>query len=272
MSSHLGKRKASRSLRSNRPRKTRKKGESDLQESSGFIKVYRNDLRRTMVTIPKGCQFFPDEYRCWANTDFTVTLTGSTGSPYTMKLNSPFNLFGPQLNFSGAFAANVASGSNAIIATNAAAGVTPPYNVSTVLACNYEITLLTAAGAVANTTPFFAGAFPSIGASFGGMSISQFKEQPFCVYAAVPSVATEPVMLKGSIDFSTIFGVPKSTIANINGTYGQIVGSDPLSVLYHQLYLAALDGTTNVSLTIQFRYNLLYLFRKRNNLNTTVPT
>jgi len=131
---------------------------------------------------------------------------------------------------------------------------------------------MTAAAAVANTTPFLLGAFPTIGASFAGMSISQFKEQPMCVYAAVPAAATEPVMIRGYVDMSTIFGVPKSFIRNNYSAYGQIVGSDPTNVAYLQVYLAALDGVTNVSLTIQWRFNIHYLFRKRNNLNTTVPT
>jgi len=270
MSGHH-KRKPGHNKRKGRKGRGRRSGETDLRER-GSVVVYRNDNKCSSVRVAKGVQFFPDEFMCWGNTDFTTTLTGSTGSPYTLKLNSPINLFGPQVNFTGAFAANVGSGINALISTNTAAGGTQPYNNLTVIGVEYEITVMTAAAAVANTTPFLLGAFPTIGASFAGMSISQFKEQPMCVYAAVPASATEPVIVRGYVDMSTIFGVPKSFIRNNYASYGQIVGSDPINVCYLQVYAAALDGATNVNLTLQWRFNIHYLFRKRNNLNTTVPT
>jgi len=260
-----------------RPRRTASRrgrgagGESDLRTVGG-VQARRRDSRVSSVSIGRGVQFMPDEYRCYAAIDYQTFIgSGATGSTYTVKLNAPFNLFGPQVNYTGAFPNNVPAGSNAIISSNATAGATPPYNLATVTAVDFELTALTSNATTPNASAFNFAAFPSLNISASGMASSVFREQPMCTYMLCPAVATEPLKLVGHIDLATVFGVSKRELAN-NLDYAHPVGADPQNICYHQIQVNSLDGVSAVNVTIISRYVLHFIFRRRNQINSTAPT
>jgi hypothetical protein len=222
-----------------------------------------------IVKVPKFLQLFPDEYEAWGRTSVLTTLTGSLAFSYGFKSNGVYNLFGPQVNWTGAFSANVPAGSKYLINNPAAGGSAAPYNVSTVLEqdicaefSSYGSTVTAACGVAL---------LPTDTNSLSGSAFSQIREMRGCSSLLLPAVINAPLTVRNKFTIADQFGVPEREIRE-NPSFSQVPGTDPVALGYFVLYLSSLDGSTNVSVDLVLTINTRYLFRRLNPFNTTVPT
>ncbi len=228
----------------------------------------------TSVSVPKQMQFFPDLYRTWAVTDIQTYDTAIYNSA-TYKANCNFNLFGPQSNYAGAFAANVPSGSSYLISSNAASGGGAPYTGVTVTDLEVEVVVTNAFGG-GGQPPMYVFIVPSLIGSLAGMTISTIREQRGVSYALVPGTTTsgglvEPIVIRNKFSIADIFGRSRQEVEQ-NTLYQHGVGTSPLNLAYFHVITASFDGSTVCNTVVRTRVKSHFIFRTLNGFTSTVPT
>lgn len=219
----------------------------------------------------------PDELDCWGRIESIIAYQGSSLQATTWKANGPYNLFGPQNNWTGAFSANVPAGSAELLqtTTGVAAGATGFYSSSTIEDVSFNIEVIATPGA--NTPACYVFLIPSLTADLSAVSASAMREQRGVVVATVPgqvntNAAAVMTPTKVSLNFSCsdLFGVPRETVLN-NPSYAQIPLQNPTVLGYVHVVVAAVDGTTAVNQTIRHTVYLRHRLRRPNIMNSNTP-
>ncbi len=257
------------------PRRNRRRGgNTTWSGSSGITSQSRVVLRDPVrLSVPRYLQMFPDEFECWGNTDLQVVPTSSSQS-YTFKANSPFNLYGPQLNYAGAFSANVPSGAYYLISSPSVSASVAPYAYCTVMQLEIECEISNSAGNASPVSNWLI--VPSESASLSGTVITQLLEQRGVAHMLVPGATTAagtvvPLSLRNSFSISDLFGITEREVRE-NRAYACAVGANPSIVAYFHIIAAAYDGVTNMAHVCRVRIRSRYLFRSLNAFTSAVPT
>jgi hypothetical protein len=218
--------------------------------------------------IPKGIQLFPDRLQCHSTTVVDLGLSGSTASQHSYHLNSPAKLFGPQVNWTGAFADNVPAGMYYLLSSNTNAGSIAPYFhcITTDIDVLYEFTN------IQNSVTAWATVVPSLQASLNGMTQTQLAENN-AVQIQLPATgsAMMPLQIAGKYSVAKISNVPMSEILG-NQNYRQTAGNLTPIPIYLHMIVASSDGITNCSVQTRATFTFKHLFVNKNNFVTTVPT
>jgi hypothetical protein len=260
-------RKSKKRNRRSRRKNRANRGQSNLLSNSGFLS------KPVTCYVPRGLQFVPDELDCWARTDVNTVTTGTLDAT-TWKVNSVFNNFGPQLNYAGAFGANVPSGAIAMMSVPSPAGTAGFYNRSTVLEVDCEIELTSLPGGV--SAPAYIMMIPSGSPSLLGMVSSELREQRGVVVATIPASTatmplTRPFKVRNGFTIWDLLGTNRKHVRE-SYDYSQVVNADPLYPAYLHVSVASADGATNFNYQIRFSFWIHFLFRRINPLDTAVPT
>jgi len=220
----------------------------------------------------------PDELDTWGSTEATAQYTGSASQATTWKANGLFNLFGPQANWAGAFAANVPAGSAQLLQTTTAvpAGATGFYSSSTVQDINFEVDIIATPGA--NTPAAFVYLVPSLTADLSAVTTGVLREQRGVVVATIPgqvstnaAPVSQPTKVTLNLSMSDLFGVTRDTVLN-NPVYAQIPGQDPTVLGYVHVLISAVDGVTAINFNVRHHVRHHLRLRRPNIMNSSVPT
>jgi hypothetical protein len=246
--------------------------------SSTSIPTFTSVIRRPAVcTVPKHLQFVPDELDCWGRTGVTIQYTGGAKESTTWKVNSPYNLFGPQNNWVGAFSANVPAGSAELLQSTTAtpAGATGFYSSSTIEDVELNMEIIATPGG--NAPAAFVIVVPSLTADLSAVPTVNLREQRGALIATIPgqlntnaSPVQQPTAIKFSISMSDLFGVPRSLVRN-SPDYAQIPLANPIVTGYLHIIVTAIDGVTAVNFTANHLFNLHHRFRRPNVMNSLTP-
>lgn len=253
-----------RARRSRRPADTVGASTSPIVSTTHAVSL-RKPVR---CIIPKFLQLFPDELECWGKTVVSNVFSGGLALNLSFKANSPFNLFGPQVNWAGAFGGNVPAGAYYLISSNAAGGSQAPYNFcnTTHLETQLEVTGF-GAGTTGAATCFL---IPSANPSFSGMPLAQLKEIRGVSYCYVPPVTMVPITLSNRLSIADLAGVSSKEVDE-NYNYAQVPGANPTSLAYLHCILSSSDGATNIALAYTLTFRSRMIFRRINNFVTTIP-
>jgi hypothetical protein len=224
---------------------------------------------RKLVTcaVPRGLQLFPDIFVAHAKTVIALGLSGSVASQHTFHINSPANLFGPQVNWTGSFVDNVPAGMYYLLSSNAAAGSRSPYLYVCTTDIDYEVELTNIQSIAAYVT-----VIPSIEASYSGMSQSQLAEQRGAMQVLVQDHNnTMTTKLKGRYAVHEILGTTRHEVVT-NANYKQTVGALPPLSAYLHFICASVDGATTVAMQAKHTFTMTHRFTAINTFVTTVPT
>jgi len=240
--------------------------------SSIFSSMTRYVARKKpfRVHIPPHLQLFPDEFECFGKTQLTAVFNGALAISYTFKANGVFNLFGPQVNWTGAYSANVPSGSIFLLHNPSAAGSVAPYNTSTVLGQDITVEVSSYGSTATAGAQIALLASPNTN-SLSGMTFSAIREQDGCSSMLVPAVLNAPITVRQRFSIADVAGVKPFEVYN-DPSFGQVAGTDPNTLVYFVLYMASVDGSTNLNHELAITFNTHLLFRRKNNFITTVPT
>jgi hypothetical protein len=221
---------------------------------------------RTMCTVPRGMQFFPDTFNCCSKTVIGLGLSGSVASQHTYHLNSPAYQFGPQVNWTGAFATNVPAGISYLLSSNASGGSVAPYFYCTTHAIDFEIECINI-----QTISAYVTVVVSYDPSLSTMTQSQISEQRGAVQILVPpSNSTIPYKIRGLYNLSEILGVAHTEVLN-DVQYRQPAGSLPAQSIYLHVIVASVDGSTTCAMQTRQSFTFWHKFTVANNFVTTVP-
>jgi len=225
-------------------------------------------FRRTVTcSIPRGLQMFPDVLNTWSKTIIDVSMGSTASSQNSFHLNSPAKLFGPQVNWTGAFTDNVPAGISYLLSSNSAAGSTAPYLFAMTDLIDYEVEFINS-----NNVPAYVTVIVSIESSFSGMSQSQLAEQRGAVQKLIPaSQAIIPPLIKGRYSVAEVVGVSRQEVIS-NNNFRQPAGSIPSIPIYLHFIVASTDGTTAVVMNVKHKFEFHTRFTQINNFVTTVPS
>lgn len=238
----------------------------------------QNARKMTVVNVPRGCQLFPDRFRCWGSLNTNGDITGAAGVfTHSFQVNAPFNNYGPQVNYSGGFSTNAVSGSNYLLGGFSGSSsqiASAPYNRYIILSHEIEVSILSS-GSTPNTIPISVGitySQNSVGTS--NMSVTQLPEQPHTRWADVPNSTTAgPIKIAANNDVANLFGLTKKFYEENHQIYGAPAGANPTRTMYVHVWLRAADGTTTAiyySMTVRHRF--LIEFTDLNGFSTTAPS
>lgn len=257
-----------RSRRPLRPYKPNDSAASRGTYTQSYLK--ENNIARfpknVVCTVPRSSGPFPDVYKNTMKTSVESLMNGGVIVSNTYVINGPANLFGPQTNFAGAFAANYPSGINWLLATNNVLGSNAPYRFLTVQAYKFEVQLQ-------NTSTVGARVciWPSLDASFLAMPFSNMCEQKGAICIDVsPNSLGGP--FRGRIEGKCheLFGVTQQQYHD-DSDYVQIVGATPTRPCFLHVVSTSLDGT-NISTYAQITAYLDCTFTGLNQMPTTGPS
>jgi len=219
--------------------------------------------------IPKGLQLFPDILDTHSKTVIDLGLSGTTASQHTYHLNSPAKFFGPQINWTGAFADNVPAGLSYLLSSNTNAGSTSPYFycITDYVEAVFELVN------IQNSVSCYATVVPSFQVSFNGTTQSQLAEQRGAVQVLLPALGSSmaPTVIKGRYSVQDILGIKTTEVYN-NQNYRQIAGSLPPISIYLHLVTASTDGVTNCAVQQRVTFTYHHRLQTTNNFLTSVPS
>jgi hypothetical protein len=219
----------------------------------------------------------PDELDCWARTDAIVQYTGSALQATTWKANGPYNLFGPQANWTGAFAANVPAGAAEMLQSTTAvpAGATGLYSSSTIEDITLNLEVIANPGA--NTPASYVFIVPSLTADLSAVPTPVLREQRGVVIGTIPGQVNtnaapvmEPSRFTLSFSMSDLFGVPRNVVRD-NPNYAQIPLVNPTVLGYIHVIIAAVDGVTTINFNVRHNFLLHHVLRRPNIMNSSTP-
>jgi hypothetical protein len=247
------------------PRRRRKRISDNVSSSNPYTST-SNFAAVTRCTLPRGLQFFPDILDCHSRTIVELGMSGAAASQHSYHLNSPMKLFGPQINWTGAFADNVPAGASYLFSSNTTAGSVAPYFLCCTSEIEYELELVNI-----NTIAAYVTVLPSYQASLSGMTQSQLAEQRGAVQAIIPaSQAILPPKIKGRYSIKEIYGTTQNEVLT-NSNYRQIAGSLPPVSMYLHLIVSSVDGSTTVAMQTKSSFRFSHRFSNINSFVTTVP-
>jgi len=258
------------------PKKSKSKGRAQSQRM-------RNDsmsnpgqqinaaFSTTTVSIPKRMQLFPSRYRAWATTNVATTFAAAADSQ-TFKMNS-VNLFGPQVNFAGAFGSNVPAGLIYLLSAGSVAGSNAPYSYVTVLRQEVTVRVLTNNGVGSvNVTPFCAAIVFSPQSSLSGLSLTAIREQSLTAWSDVPAQTTSgPIIVRNDASCSTVAGISPQVYRSDRDFWGQ-ASADPNTLLYAHVLIRPLDGVSTMYGLLDIQFKTEYEFHGLNPFSSTTPT
>jgi hypothetical protein len=218
--------------------------------------------------IPRGLQLFPDVLDTHSRTIVDLGLSGSSASQHSYHLNSPAKFFGPQVNWTGAFADNVPAGLAYLLSSNTIAGSVAPYFycITDTIEAVFELVN------IQNSVSCYATVVPSFQASLSGMTQSQLAELRGAVQVLLPAngATMAPTMIKGNYSVKDILGIQTEEIYN-NQNYRQTAGNLPPISIYLHLICSSTDGITNCAVQQRVTFTFHNRFVAINNFTTTVP-
>jgi len=223
-----------------------------------------------IVSIPRQFQMFPPRYRCFGKMVVTAQFNSVVNS-LTFKLNSLW-LFGPQLNYAGAFGQNVPAGVVNLISSPNVLGAEAPY--SRVVIKSMEVTARCAnnmGASSVNVVPYNVDMAFTTTSSMSGMNTRTIREQPMVVWMDVPAGGAEVYTLKAKTSACTVFGVKESVYLSDEDYAGAAV-SDPANLAYVHVTVSPLDGVSVIYSFIELEFDVEYDFFNRNTLNSDAPT
>jgi hypothetical protein len=255
-----------------KPRRQNRKGRG--QANWVQLNSVNSSLKRNVVvSVPKYLQLFPDEFDCWSKTDVNMNFTTTTAPTYTFKINGPFNLFGPQANFAGAFGVNVPAGSDYLISNQGAAGASAPYSKCVVLDAEIGLEWISVTGALSPGA--WSYIIPSLQSSLAASTGSQLREQRGVSVTALPATTAEspmclPIRQTCRFSISDLFGVDRKEVLE-NPDFSQQPTVDPVNIGYVHLVCGAVDGVTVVNYFCRATIRLHMRFRRLNNFRSSAP-
>lgn len=217
-------------------------------------------------TIPKSAQLFADSYECWGVTSTATANSSTSGYSDTFKANGSFNLFGPQTNWTGAFATNVPAGSYYLISTGSTNSVAP-YGKCVTLGVEMEVK----ATNISITTPWELILVPTRTASLNAVGQTTIKEQRGAICVCFQPSNGAPALGKLAARTSAIYGVSEYEVRN-NPDFAQAAGADPANLWYFHAYVRAMDGSTTGSVQLEYRFKFHFLFKELNIFTSTAPS
>lgn len=236
----------------------KKKGKSFKNGNNGNPKRVMSGGAPTSVTVARSMSLFPDKYECWSRSKINTVLAGVTGPTYhTYHLNSPCYLFGPQVNNTGAFAANVPAGVIYLLSSSAGSGAAAPY--AAYLAPYIEIAF--EGINMTNADGVYATIVISKAPSLAGSTNTQLAEERWSKQILLP-----PIMSAQSVKMSTRFaldefyGVSREQVNN-NPSFKGVAGAYPsINDCYCHIVLqnASGAGTTTMDFSVKFEFKMIF--------------
>lgn len=258
--------KSSRRRNNRRPKNSNNRDSTYQGQSQGQLTSWSTLNKLCIARIGKKCQLFPDVLDTHAKTGINVNFSGVVTSQATFHINSPASLFGPQINWTGAFADNAPSGMYYLLSSAAAAGSVAPYLNSCVTHIEFIQEFYNAAA-----VPAYVTLVPSLNPSLSGMVQSQLAEQKNAVQCLVPPTNNSlPVRLRIAFAIADIFGVGPSEVIN-NQNYYQTAGNLPGLSYYLHTIVSSTDGSTNCAMNTKVIYGCKLRFKSLNPFVTSVP-
>lgn len=233
--------------------------------ASGLTAVAKQ-FRLTWTNIPSGDQFFPDMYNCWSRSSIAANFTGSATVSNSFRSNSPAFGFGPQVNYSGAYANNVPAGINFLLSSSSNTGSAAPYFQVTTHYVECTVECLNA-----SSVPVYVTIVPTIAPSLATMPFSQLFEQNGAVQTLITSGSLLPTMLKCSFNICDVIGVTKDFTLN-EEIYKQNAGAVVPQIVFVHIICSAFDGTTTLNTVVKTSFKFHMRFSERNVYNSTTPT
>lgn len=192
----------------------------------------------TSCTTPRNALAFPDIYTSWFKTTIdSVFGTGVITSGNTYHLNSPAFQFGPQIDFTGAFANNYPSSMAYLLSSAVASGSGCPYNRSTVLEYDWNLDVINIAASSCYVT-----LLPSLFNSYSTMPTATLSEQRGAVQVLVPSKNILPIRMRQSGKIGDLFGTDAIESRDLY-PFSQQVGGLPGFSCYMHVIVTSVDGT-----------------------------
>jgi len=257
-------RAVSRRMRNNNSRGVG--GTSSLTTSGSNSRV--SLPKTTYCEIPRSVVAFPDVYTAWFKTTVENGFSGSVASQNTYHLNSPAFTFGPQVNWTGAFANNYPSGMSYLLGTPSAGGSTAPYALASTIEYDWQVDLVNIASVAAYVT-----LIPAYSISLTGMSQATLAEQRGALQILVPPNNTaQPLKLRSSGKISELFGTTAGEVLNNQLSYAQAVGALPLYSVYMHLIVSSVDGSTSCAMQTKSTVWLKIRYSRNNPYTTSPPT
>lgn len=193
--------------------------------------------------IPRTTCIFPDTYVAWSKTVVESTMNSAASTQNSYHLNSPAFNFGPQAQWTGAYANNYPSGLSYLLGSTAAAGSVAPYAHSTVVEYEWFLDLTNIAAATAVVT-----VIPSYNNTLTGMTTATLSEQRGAIQLLCPPSMNTPLRMTSRGRISDLIGVTETEIMNDTLTYGQAVGALPSYNFYMHIVASSVDGSTVTSM------------------------
>jgi hypothetical protein len=253
-------------LNKNRRMQSRRQvsGGSGTTSTSPYIAT-SSFSRPTHCSIPRGPQIFPDILDTHSKTLVDLGMSGSAASQHTYHLNSPAKFFGPQVNWTGAFADNVPAGMYYLLSSNTVAGSVAPY----FLACTHDIDIEYEFINI-NTIAAYVTLLPSYQVSLSGMSQSQLAEQRGAVQIFVPASQAQVYKIRAHYSVRDVLGIKQEEVLN-NSNYRQLAGALPPISIYGHLIVSSVDGATTVAMQTKATFMCHTRYTTTNSFVTSVP-
>jgi len=221
----------------------------------------------SLCSIPNASGPFADSYFATFKTVIETGLNGSATSSQSYHINSPAFSFGPQVNWTGAFANNFPSGLSYLLGSNVPAGSPAPYHNCTTLDYDWSLDLTNATAVAAYIT-----LVPSLSSSLSSMTSPTLGEQRGAVQILIPPGTLIPLRMRSTGKIHELFGVSSTEISNALPAYSQTSGITPTSLAFMHIVGSSIDGTTPV--IINFRMSVFLRLRLSgiNPWTTTAPS
>jgi len=224
-------------------------------------------LRPAITRFPTGRQFFPDVLYASGKTILNLGSNSGAAHNYSFQGNSPFNTFGPRVDFSGSYATNVPAGGAYLYGSEGTSTANGPYGYMWCIGSDWEIDV-TSFGSV----PLYAVLLPTNETSISGMSLATAQEQRGAISIIVPGTNTAAAnTLRYKIRYAQVFGVLEKEYENLP-QYGALPANSPVGLAYMQLFVSSADGTTAASYMIKVRAVHHIKFGQLNILPSVAPS
>jgi len=218
------------------------------------------------LTAPRLNQFFPDTYYTWSKTVIETQLTGGNFSN-TFRVNSPATGFGPQVNWTGAFANNNPAGLSYLLGSDQITGSSAPYQYLAVLELEHLIDVINS-----SAIPAIVSLVPAQSPSLSGLSSTQLAEQRGAVQVLIPPTMTSvPTRLRLAYKLESALGVSYNEVSNNIG-YKVFPTGTPVIQYYNHLVASPSDGSTAINVWFRHTFYLRCKFSDLNTFTTTTPT
>jgi hypothetical protein len=247
------------------PKKSAKKSKSSSSSASLVVQNVYNRLSQS--TLGDWTRTWPDRLRVVLKTATTVTWASNPTVSLTYKANGGIAV-GPQIDYAGGFNSNYPTSLAYLLGNNVANGTsTAPYYNARVVRSKIRVEVVSII-----STPVRIIVFPSDDASQSGMAISTLMEQSRAVSTlSGNNTSGKPSTLETHIDTGLLFGhTEQQVLTEDNYSFGY--NNDPARLLYWQVALRSVDGTTAGGAYITVTTWQEFVFSDLNNQTTVAPS